>query len=509
MHDRRTGTSSASLAIDRLFDLDAPMTHEERLQALIAAALPEHGPRLSFGAELARGGMGSVCQVFDEVLQRRMAAKLMHARTYEHLILVHGFLREAQVTGQLDHPNIVPIHELGRDAEGRVYFTMKLVEGQSLKTLIGGQPTSDHDRLVHLLEIFVKVCDALSFAHSRGVIHCDIKSANVMVGSFGQVYLMDWGGAQILPLRPGADPNLWVRDSLPALPRSETEGLVFGTPSYMSPEQALSMPLDERADVFSMGALLYEIMTGRPPYTGKTAMELLRLAQEGDVKPPDTVVGVPLPRELVRITMKALSRDREARYQSVAALQADVVRLLRGSGSFQTVRVPAGEHVIREGEIGDAAYIVLSGRLEVYTVVGGERRLLRTLGPGDVFGETSIFAAMRRTASVVVIEDATLTKITRELIEEELASMKPWMGAFVRTLAARFAGSEARAPRSAAPAPAPSSSAARPSAISRTAPAPRGDEGESVIIDIDEPLPPIEIEDFTSATPTLLRKKLQ
>src|SRR5690606_2089273 len=173
---------------------------------------------------------------------------------------------------------------------------------------IGGQPAGDHDRLVHRLEIFVKVCDALSFAHSRGVIHCDIKSANVMVGAYGQVYLMDWGGAQILPFRPDADPDLWVRDTLPPLPSSETDGLVFGTPLYMSPEQANSHPLDERSDVFSLGALLYEIMVGKPPYQAKTAMEGLMLAQNGVIASPDTHAEAPFPRELVRIVMKALQR---------------------------------------------------------------------------------------------------------------------------------------------------------------------------------------------------------
>ncbi|MCY1063088.1 serine/threonine-protein kinase [Nannocystis sp. SCPEA4] len=486
MPSRRPGGSSPSVALDRLFDRDSPLSYEERLEALISAALPDQVPRLSFGAELARGGMGSVRLAFDEVLQRRMAAKTMHARTYEHLILVHGFLREAQVTGQLDHPNIVPIHELGRDEQGQLYFTMKLVEGQSLKAMIAGEAATDHERLVHRLEIFVKVCDALSFAHSRGVIHCDLKSANVMVGAYGQVYLMDWGGAQLLPLRAGADESQWVRDALPPLPQSETDGLVFGTPSYMSPEQAMSHSLDERSDVFSMGALLYEVMTGKPPYHAKTAMDALLLAQHGNIAPPDSHVAVPFPRELVRIVMKALRRDPDDRYASVAALQQDIVRLLRGSGSFQTVRFAAGDHVIREGEIGDAAYIVLGGRLEVYKLEGGHHVSLRWLGPGDVFGETSIFAASRRTASVLVVEEATLTKITSDLIEEELTSMKPWMGAFVRTLAARFAGIESRTARMPLLADRPSAPPPPRSAPPSAAPTTSG--GESVIIDIDEPL---------------------
>jgi serine/threonine-protein kinase len=487
------GPSSASVALDKLFDESVPMSYEERLEALIAAALPV-GPRLQFGDELARGGMGAVKTVFDEVLQRRMAAKTMHARTYEHLILVHGFLREAQVTGQLDHPNIVPIHELGRDDRGQLYFTMKLVEGQSLKAVIGGTPASDHDRLFNLLEIFIKVCDALSLAHSRGVIHCDIKSANVMVGEYGQVYLMDWGGAQLLSPRPGVDTSKWVRDALPPLPPSETQGLVFGTPSYMSPEQASGgrLPLDERSDVFSMGALLYEIMTGRPPYQAKTAMEALLLAQQCHVVPPDMFVGAAavFPRELVRIVMKALQGRPVDRYQTVTDLKFDIVRLLRGSGTFATIRVPAGQHVIREGETGDAAYIVLSGRLEVYKLVDGARQTLRTLGSGDVFGETAIFAASRRTASVVVVEDATLTKITSDLIEGELASMKPWMGAFIRTLAARFGGVErGQPPRPLTSAPVTlktptQSQSAAPTTLMPAAAA--SATSESVVIDVDE-----------------------
>lgn len=490
MTERRPGPpghSSASVAIDKLVDRGAPMTYEERLQAMIDAALSQSGPRLSFGAELARGGMGAVRMVFDEVLQRRMAAKTMHARTYEHMILVHGFLREAQVTGQLDHPNIVPIHELGRDDRGQLYFTMKLVEGQSLKALIGGVAACDYDRLINHLEIYIKVCDALSFAHNRGVIHCDIKSANIMVGEFGQVYLMDWGGAQILPLRPGADAEKWVRDSLPPLPESETKGLVFGTPSYMSPEQASAgrIPLDERSDVFSMGALLYEIMVGRPPYQGGSAMENLLLAQQGVIVPPDVAVGegAAFPPELVRIVMKAVAADPASRYQSVTQLRYDVVKLLRGGGSFEIVRYGIGEHVIREGEEGDAAYRVITGRLEVYKTEGGVPRVLRTLGPGDVFGETAIFAASRRTASVIVVQPATLTRITSELIEQELSSMKPWMADFVRTLAARFGGVDGRAafsaPRTRAPAPAPPADA--PTRIYAPSEA-----VESVVIDVDE-----------------------
>ena len=423
------------------------LSHEARIQQLILAALPDPEQRLRIGSEMARGGMGAVRFAFDSRLQRRMAAKTMHASTYDHLMLVHGFLREAQVTWQLDHPNIVPIHELGRDANGELYFTMKLVEGQSLKQLIGGAPALDSDRLLNLLEIFLKICDGLGFAHARGVLHCDLKSANVMVGEFGQVYLMDWGGAQLLRPKPGVDTHAWVRDSLPPLPAEETQGMVFGTPAYMSPEQASagSEPMDERSDIFSMGALLYEIMTGRPPYQASTAMEAVLLAQLCDVRPPDELPHLPpnlFARELVRIVMRALARQPDERYATIAAMKLDLLRFLRGGGNFATIRMPRGAHVIRQGEVGDAAYIVVSGQLEVFKHIDDERISLRMLGPGDMFGETAIFAASPRTASVVVLADASLVVVTSEVIEQELASMKPWMGAFIRTLASRFGGVE-------------------------------------------------------------------
>ncbi len=444
---RGAAPSSTSLMLDRLVDDGRVLSHEERIQRLIRAALPEAEQRLTIEGEMARGGMGAVRFAFDSNLQRRMAAKTMHAHTYEHLMLVHGFLREAQVTGQLDHPNIVPIHELGRNARGELYFTMKLVEGQSLKMLIGGAVAHDADRLFNLLEIFIKICDALGFAHSRGVLHLDIKSANVMVGEFGQVYLMDWGGAQLLPPRPGVDTRHWVRDSLPPLPAEDTAGMVFGTPAYMSPEQASAgrEPMDERSDIFSMGALLYEIMTGGPPYQAQAALEAGMLAQLCDIRSPDTLPHVPpnlYPRELLRIVMKALARVPEDRYSSIAAMKLDILRFMRGGGHFATIRVPRGQHVIRQGEVGDAAYIVVSGTLEVYKQIDDERVSLRMLGPGDMFGETAIFAASPRTANVVVLADASLVVVTSDVIEQELASMKPWMGAFIRTLASRFGGVE-------------------------------------------------------------------
>jgi len=437
-------TDEYDIPLTTIRGVSRPDRLDARTQALIDSVLPALMDRLRFGPEIAAGGVGAVRVAFDRSLQRRIAAKLLHDRSYGHYLLVHGFIREAQVTGQLDHPNIAPIYELGRDPEGGLFFTMKLLAGKSLFELIGGRPARDPERLHRRLTIFLKACDAVAFAHSRGVLHCDIKPGNVLVGGFGEVYVMDWGSAKILPLRPGADPELWVREALPALDRKELEGIIFGTPEYMSPEQAMGHhgALDERSDVFLLGALLYELLTGQPPYSESDTRLLLRMAESGDIASPDTVVGnaVTFPPELVRITMKALAADPAHRYPSVVALQEDIHALLRGGGSFEVRSLPAGTLVIREGEVGDAAYIVQKGKLQVFKAMGTARLALRKLGPGDVFGETAIFAASARTASVIVLEDAELIVVTRPVIDQELGSMQPWLAAFVRTLASRFGG---------------------------------------------------------------------
>jgi len=298
--------------------------------------LPASDPHRSVGrysvtGVLGRGGMGEVLAARDEALRRDIAIK--RALDPSDQAAHAKFVLEAQVTGQLEHPGIVPVHELGTGDDRRPYFTMKRVAGRDLADVLlearNGPAARRSARLLELLQILLKVCDAVAFAHSRGVIHRDLKPANVRVGEFGEVLVMDWGLAKVLG---HADP---VSDQLAPDVRTDTTdgplvtlaGTVLGTPAYMPPEQAAGRvdELDARADVYALGALLYEMLALEPPYTGATAWVVLAAVLEGPPPAPSArAVGRHVPWELEAIATKAMAREVEARYADVGALRADL-----------------------------------------------------------------------------------------------------------------------------------------------------------------------------------------
>jgi CRP-like cAMP-binding protein len=334
------------------------------------------------------------------------------------------------------------VYDVGERDEDSLYFSMKLVEGQTLSALVRALPRGplDSTALYSLLDIVTKVCDALAFAHSRGVIHCDVKSSNVMVGEFGQVYLMDWGIARLVASEaaPGSVADFTKAGSVRP---SATDNSVIGTPCYMSPEQARGdrAKLDARSDVFLLGALIYEILTRRPPYGGHDRNETLALAAAGVFPSPRRIAGdVAVPPELDRIVMLAMAKKPEDRYASVSALREDLVRFMRGGAEFPRQTFKAGSFILREGEEGDAAYIVVSGKCEIQKELPSGPEILQTVGPGAVFGEMAILDAGPRTASVVAVEDTDVLVVTSAVLEQEMAALKPWMATLMKSLAARF-----------------------------------------------------------------------
>jgi serine/threonine-protein kinase len=409
--------------------------------------------------EVNRGGIGVVESALDPLLGRRVAIKTLRADLDDEDSVVSKFEEEAQITGQLEHPNIVPIYDLGEDREER-FIVMKLIRGRTLGELLRERPLAPQDPagIQRFVAILLKLCDALEYAHSRGVYHCDVKPDNVMVGDFGQVYLMDWGIALLKSrqLEAGEAPHASRPFSIEDVEGAERDSLIRvtaaddgseplrGTPTYMAPEQlwGRTHEIGPATDVFGLGGILCEVLTGRPP-NDRDSLASLSLSRDAVPLPDHNELWIRLPPELRRIARKALAPAREDRHPDVAAFRAELEQYMRGGGWFETRHYAAGQHIVTEGEPGDTAYIIEQGFCHVYKNVGGERELIRTLGPGDVFGEISVFAPGRRTATIEALDDVKVKLIDGESLKREL-DQNPMLGAFVRSLALIFRETDAK-----------------------------------------------------------------
>jgi eukaryotic-like serine/threonine-protein kinase len=297
------------------------------------------------GGVVGQGGMGRVLRVVDHHLGREVAFKeLLTLGTVRQQqpagsdedgtplpSVAARFLREARVTAQLEHPSIVPVYELGRRRDGRLYYTMKLVRGRTLAEAMRAAQSVD-GRLA-LLSHYRDLCQAVSYAHSRGVIHRDIKPQNVMIGEFGETVLLDWGLAKVEGREDarGEEMELEIR-SLHDLPLGGTiAGAALGTPSYMSPEQAAGQLtlVDKQSDVWSLGAVLYQLLCGRAPFTGRNVAEVLAQAVVGKV-PRMADLGKTVPRDLAAICQRAMAKNPSERYASARELAADLEAYLSG-----------------------------------------------------------------------------------------------------------------------------------------------------------------------------------
>ena len=286
----------------------------------------------------AKGGMGEIWVAEDPAVGRSVALKRMRNETRADQR--RRFLIEAQVTGQLEHPGIVPVHELGVGEQGQPFYAMKFIRGQTLQKVIEefhaakGAPESWGVEQLRLLQIFISLCQTVAYAHSRGVLHRDLKPENVVLGPFGETLLLDWGIAKVMgrtdaPADAGEQPFVELQDSVDA---TETQaGTIMGTPAYMAPEVAAGRndELDARADVYLLGATLYEILTGRPPRSGRNVMEMVLKAQSEPAPAPRKAKPL-IPKALNAICVKAMAFRKEDRYATALELAEDVQRYAAG-----------------------------------------------------------------------------------------------------------------------------------------------------------------------------------
>ncbi|MFT4975649.1 MAG: sulfatase activating formylglycine-generating enzyme [Myxococcota bacterium] len=350
-------TSAGQAAFERFLRQHASRTMVPELlddEAGAGAATPKPVERVG-GIEryedrgrLGFGGMGEVRLARDPSLNRAVALKIIRPERLNQPGMLARFIEEAQITAQLSHPGIVPVHELGRLPDGRYYFTMKQIQGETLAETIRSVhsilPTTSGWNVRRLLDAFLRVCEAVAYAHARGVVHRDLKPSNVMLGAFGEVLVLDWGLAKVIGR---AEPTQTVPEPPVTTGRDQHDGplsragRISGTPTYMPPEQARGLvdQIGPPSDVYALGAVLFELLCGRAPFEGADQRAVLKAVRAGQRQPfPE---DLHTPKELVAICDRAMAYEAADRYPDAQALHTALRDWLQGA----TRRAEALSHV--------------------------------------------------------------------------------------------------------------------------------------------------------------------
>ena len=398
--------------------------------------LTEH---YSLRGEVGAGGVGRVLLGFDERIGREVAIKEMHADAESMDSRIHArFLREAQITGRLEHPGIVPVYDLGTTAKGSPFYVMRLVRGDTLSKALAActadRAEAQLAKRLQLLGTFIDICEAMAYAHSRGVVHRDLKPGNVVLGTFGETILLDWGLAKLAAEADAAAAGtVRITDERPAdLTR---QGAIMGTPAYMAPEQLDPGfgDIDPRTDVFALGCILYQLLVGHAPLVGDVYSILAALGSP-EAMPSAREAPVPVPPELVAICDKAMRKDQAVRYRDAGELAAEL-RAYRDGRLVSTYAYSRAELLRRSVARNKTA--VIAGAVAIAAVLVGAG-LAVDFGRDAHLARHAAEAAERSAEAAHARADSALDNITRIADHNLLRA-----GTLARTLSAALAESPA------------------------------------------------------------------
>ncbi len=397
-------------------------------------------PRYQVIEHIGEGGFGQVSSCFDRFTHRLVARKTLKPSQRNNLPQMRAMINESRLVSYLEHPGIVPLHDVYIDEENNFCYTMKYIEGEPLSEwmrqhALRRQPFPT----AWCLRIFTKICETLSYAHDRGVLHLDIKPANIMLGTHGEVMVLDWGSGRLFQPERYENYLRHIGRKEEIEPLVNLEDRLIGTPPYLSPEQVRGHKdkLNPATDVFCAGVLFYQMLTGYSPFSTKTTQKFV---QELMHKSPKTLHErrTDIPMRLSQIGAKMIAKKQEERYQDFREVLQDLQDFHTQGSDFEVRTYDAHEVIFNQGEVGDHAFQIIDGVVEISVMVEGESKIIAVQGRGEIIGELAVFTKQPRTATVRAVQPTTVQLLTAENINNELEKLHPWVGHMIYRLSQKF-----------------------------------------------------------------------
>lgn len=400
-----------------------------------------HNSRYSFSKYLGEGGFGTVVSSFDGYLNRATALKKLHARFRDDTHQLRAIMNEVRLISYLAHPGVVSVYDAFVDPEGNFSYTMELLDGENLEDLLFRlEDEGTRLPLSQGIKIFTKLIETLAFVHDKGVLHLDIKPSNIMLGKYGEVQILDWGTAHLYASERYEEYlRSYGKDAKAEDIIHDRSSRIEGTIPFMSPEQT-ERPrnqLTPASDIFSAGVVLYQALSGRFPFSYENLERFLYDLHQVEPTPLHELRG-DVPVRLSQICARMLSKDIDSRYSSFHEILKDLEDFSNSGQMFRQVVYQPGEVLIQQGEMGDHAFQIIDGMVEITVDVEGNKKILATRSSGAIIGELAVFTKEPRSATVVAREPTTIKILNQAMIMEELEKLNPWVGHMVYQLSQRF-----------------------------------------------------------------------